>query len=119
MTRKLKVGEVGQPVKIATDFDMSSSTALQIIFTAPSGGTSFTATQATTPAVTAPAVALTNDAAFDPVRSVAASEYMLYTTDGTEFDIAGDWIACAKYTDGTPLVLEADPVTITITASCE
>lgn len=49
MTAKIKVGEKGQPVKIATDFDMSGSTGLQIVFTAPTGGTSFTATQATTP----------------------------------------------------------------------
>ena len=117
MTAKIKVGEKGQPVKIATDFDMSGSTGLQIVFTAPTGGTSFTATQATTPAVTAPAVALTNDPAFTPTRSVSASQYFLYTTDGTEFDIAGDWIACGRYIDAT-LELEADPVTITITASC-
>jgi len=117
MTAKIKVGEKGQPVKIATDFDMSGSTGLQIVFTAPTGGTSFTATQATTPAVSAPAVALTNDPAFTPTRSVSASQYFLYTTDGTEFDIAGDWIACGRYIDAT-LELEADPVTITITASC-
>ena len=117
MTASIKVGEKGQPVKIATDFDMSSSTALQIIFTAPEGGTTFTATQATTPAVTAPATPLTNDPAFTPTRSVAASEYFLYTTDGTEFDIDGEWIACGRYVDAS-LELEADPVTITITASC-
>ena len=117
MTASIKVGEKGQPVKIATDFDMSGSTGLEIVFTAPANGTSFTATQATTPDVTAPAVALTNDAAFNPVRSVAASQYLLYTTDGTEFDVAGDWIACGRYIDAS-LELEADPVTITITASC-
>ena len=117
MTAKIKVGEKGQPVKIATGFDMSASTALQIIFTAPEGGTSFTATQATTPAVSAPAIALTNDPAFTPAASVPASEYFLYTTDGTEFDIAGDWTACGRYTDAT-LELEADLVIITINPSC-
>ena len=113
----IKVGEKGQPFRIATGFDMSSSTALSIVFTAPTNGTSFTATQATSPAVTAPAVALTNDPGFTPPQSVAASTYFEYTTDGTEFDIDGTWTACAVYTDAT-LVLNANKVTFTIGAAC-
>ena len=117
MTQSIKVTEKGQPFRIAADFDMSGSTGLEIEFTAPPGGTSFTVTQATTPAVTAPAVALTNDPGFNPVRSVAASEYFEYTTDGTEFDVAGEWTACGKYTDAS-LILKANLVTFTIGAAC-
>jgi len=117
MTQSIKVTEKGQPFRIAADFDMSGSTGLQIEFTAPAGGTDFTVTQATTPAVTAPAVALTNDAGFNPVRSVSASEYFEYTTDGTEFDVAGTWTACGQYTDAS-LILKAALVTFTIGAEC-
>jgi len=117
MTSSIKVTEKGQPFRIATDFDMSGSTGLQIAFTAPPGGTSFTATQATTPAVTAPATALTNDPGFDPVRSVAGNEYLEYTTDGTEFDVAGTWTACGQYSDAS-LTLKATLVTFTIGAEC-
>jgi len=113
----IKVGEKGQPFREATGFDMSGFTALSIEFTAPTGGTSFTATDVTTPAVTAPAVPLVNDPGFTPAQSVAASTYFEYITDGTEFDIAGQWIACAVYTDASR-VLNANKVTFTIGASC-
>lgn len=109
----IKVTEKGQPFRIATGFDMSSSTGLSIKFTKPDA-TTFTVTQATTPAVTAPAVALTND---PELGTVAASTYFEYTTDGTEFDQAGTWKACGTYTTAA-LSLQANEVTFTITASC-
>ncbi len=117
MTASIKVTEKGQPFRIATDFDMSGSSGLEIVFTAPAGGTSFTRNQSTTPAVTAPAVAITNGAGFSPVRSVAASEYLEYITDGTEFDVAGEWTACGEYSDAT-LTLKANEVTFTIGGEC-
>jgi len=110
----IKVGEKGQPFRLSTGFDMSGSTALSLAFTAPSGGTDFTATNLTTPAVTAPAVALTND---PELGTVAASTYFEYTTDGTEFDVAGTWTVCGTYTDAS-LILEANSATFTIGASC-
>lgn len=117
MTQSIKVTEKGQPFRIATDFDMSGSTGLEIEFIAPHGGTDFTVTQATSPAVSAPAVALTNDPGFSPARSVSASQYLEYTTDGTEFDKAGEWTACGQYSDGS-LTLKATKVTFTIGAEC-
>ena len=110
----IKLTEKGQPFRISTSFDMSGSTALQIEFTAPTGGTDFTATDLTTPAVTAPAVALTND---PELGDVAASTYFEYTTDGTEFDIVGTWSACGQYTDAS-LILKADVVEFAINAEC-
>lgn len=107
----IKVGEKGQPFRIATAFDMSGSSALSIAFTAPTGGTDFTVTD---PDVTAPAVALTDD---PELGNVPASMYFEYTTTGTEFDIAGDWSACAVYTDAS-LILNADKVDFTIGAAC-
>ncbi len=110
----IKVTEKGQPVRIATGFDMSGSSALSIDFTAPAGGTDFTVTNLTTPAVSAPAVALVND---PELGNQSASTYFEYTTDGTEFDIAGDWEACGVYTDAS-LILNANKVTIPIGEEC-
>ena len=117
MTKSIKVTEIGQPFRIATDFDMSGYTGLEIVFTAPPGGTDFTVTNLTTPAVTAPAVELVNNASFNPPRSVAASEYLEYITDGTEFDVAGTWYACGEYSDATR-TLKAGRVQFTIGAEC-
>ena len=113
----IKVGEKGQPFRIATGFDMSGNTVLSIVFTAPTGGTNFTRTDSTTPAVTAPATPLTNDPGFTPPQSVAASTYFEYITDGTEFDKDGEWSACAVYTDASR-ILNADKVTFNIGAAC-
>lgn len=113
----IKVGEKGQPFRIATGFDMSGFTSLTIEFTAPTNGTDFIVTDLTTPAVTAPAVPLTNDPGFTPPQSVAASTYFEYITDGTEFDKDGEWTACAFYEDAS-LKLNADSVTFTIGARC-
>ncbi len=110
----IKVGEKGQPFRISTGYDMSGSTALSIAFTAPPDGTDFTVTQATSPAVSAPAVALTND---PELGDVTASTYFEYTTSGTEFDVAGTWTACAIYTDAS-LILNANQVSFTIGAAC-
>ena len=113
----IKVGEKGQPFYIAADFDMSTFTALNILFTKPDG-TQFTVTDLTASPVTAPAVALTNSTAFTPARSVAASQYFKYVSTGTEFDQAGDnWKACGTFFTAA-LELEADEVTFTIGASC-
>jgi hypothetical protein len=113
----IKVGEKGQPFRIATGFDMSGSTVLSIVFVAPTNGTSFTKTNATTPAVTAPAVTLTNDPGFTPAQTVPASTYFEYITDGTEFDVSGQWTACAVYADAS-VTLNANKVTFTIGGSC-
>ena len=109
----IKVTEKGQPFRIATGYDMSSSTGLSIKFTAPDL-TTFTVNQGTTPAVTAPAVALTSD---PELGTVAASTYFEYTTDGTEFDQAGEWTACGVFSTAA-LTLEANSVTFTIGESC-
>jgi len=69
----------------------------------------------TSPAVSAPAVALVND---PELGNVAASTYFEYSTSGTEFDIKGTWTACAVYTDAS-LTLNANKVTFTIGGECD
>lgn len=113
----IKVGEKGQPFRIATDFDMSGFTALSIKFTKPDGVTTFTVTNLSASPVSAPAIALTNDPGFTPPRSVAASKYFQYTTTGTEFDVAGEWTACGTYTDASRILI-ANEVTFTIGEGC-
>jgi len=109
----IKVAEIGQPFRIDASFDMSGSTGLEIKFTDPSG-TEFTYTQATTPAVTAPADALTND---PELGNVPASEYFEITTDVDMFETAGTWYACGRYLDGTK-DLYADEVEFIIKEQC-
>ena len=110
----IKVTEKGQPFRISTGFDMSGNTALSITITRPDGST-FERTDLTTPAVTAPAVALTNN---PELGSIPASTYLEYITDGTEFDVSGaNWKACGVFTSAS-LLLEANEVTFTIGASC-
>jgi hypothetical protein len=87
--------EVGKTFRYATGFDMSASTDLILHFTHSDGVTTFTATN---PAVTAPAVPVT-----DPdLGSLLASEYMEYLTTGTDFTKGGDWTVCGTYEDATP-----------------
>ena len=102
----IKVLEKGQPFRIDASFDMSGSSGLQILFTAPDN-TTFTVDEASGSAVTAPAVALTND---PELGTVPASEYFEYTTTGSEFTVAGTWTALGEYTDAS-LTLYADLVT--------
>lgn len=103
----IKVGEVGQPCRIAANFDLSGSTSLTINWEAPTGGTDFIVTN---PDVTAPAVALANDRY---LGNQSASTYFEYSTTGLEFDIDGDWIGVGTYIDGTR-ELYTNPVTFPI-----
>lgn len=107
----IKALEVGKIFRYATGFDMSSSTALSLKFTHSDGTTIFTATN---PAVTAPASPVT-----DPdLGSLNASEYMQYTTTGTDFTKAGSWTVCGTYTDGTPKTFFGDGAVFTVVAAC-
>jgi len=112
----IKVAEGNKPFRYATAFDMSSSTSLSLKFTSPSNVES-TLTDATTPAVTAPAVAIT-----DPdLGALSASEYMEFDTLVTTFTEAGTWKVCGTYTNTatTPdSVYIGGEVTFTVDAGC-
>jgi len=112
----ISTGESNKLFRVATNFDMSSSTALQLDFTDPNGTTS-TLTNATTPAVTAPAVAVT-----DPdLGALAASEYMEFATITTTFTVSGTWKVCPTYTNTgtTPdTIYEGSVVTFTVLDGC-
>ena len=113
----IKATESNQPFRLAPSFVLSSNTGLTLQFTSPSG-TVTTHTKASSPAVTAPAVALTND---PELGDVAASTYFELFTTTTTFTEAGTWTACGKYTDTatTPdTIIETLPVTFTIGESC-
>jgi len=112
----ISTGESNKAFRVATNFDMSSSTALQLDFTDPNG-TVTTLTNATTPAVTAPAVAVT-----DPdLGALAASTYMEFDTISTTFTVAGTWKVCPTYTNTgtTPdSIYEGQVVTFSVLAGC-
>lgn len=110
-----RVGEVGKPFRYSTDgFDMSSSTGLTLNFTKPDN-TTLQKTESSSNAVTAPAVALTND---PDLGTVAASTYFEFTSIAADFDQAGEWTVCGIYTDGTPKVFHGNDKTFTVLDAC-
>ena len=112
----ISTGESNKLFRVATNFDMSSSTALQLDFTDPNGLTS-TLTNLTTPAVTAPAVAVTDT----DLGALTASTYMEFPTEATTFTVAGTWKVCPTYTNTgtTPdSIYEGSVVTFNVLAGC-
>ncbi len=110
----IKATEVGKIFRYATGFDMSSFTGLSLIFIHSDGTTTFTLTEATTPAVTAPASPVVDD----DLGSLNASEYMQFTTIATNFTIAGVWTVCGIYTDATPKTFFGEDATFTVGEPC-
>ena len=91
----MKVAEGNKPFRYATAFNMSSSTGLELKFTSPITQTVTTLTNLTTPAVTAPAVAVA-----DPdLGALSASEYMEFDTLVSTFTEVGTWKVCGTYTN--------------------
>lgn len=99
----ISVGEVGRAFRLSTNsFDMSSSTGLILNFISPTG-VALQKTEASSNAVTAPAMALTAES--DPdIGPQDASTYFEFTTIATDFTEHGTWSVCGIYTDGTPKV---------------
>jgi len=104
----IKKGEKNQPLYLWTGeqdedgnitkvgFDLSGYVTLTLKFTKPSGE-SFTVTDLSVSAVTAPALVLTDQDGLP--NTVAASTYFKYVSTGTDFDVAGSWRWQGKYTD--------------------
>ena len=115
------LGESGRVIRIYTGFDLSSNTNTVIKFTAPSGGTSFELNSAdgvTAPNTDSPVLPSDNNYSGG---AMPANHYMQYTTDGTEFDIAGDWLACVQYENNLsspPDVYKSLGSTFTVTECC-
>ena len=110
----IKAKEVGKIFRYATGFDLSGSTGLTLVFT-HSDGTTFTLTEATTPAVTAPASPVVDD----DLGSLNASEYMQFTTIATTFVLSGTWTVCGVYSDATPKAFAGLTATFTVGEACE
>jgi hypothetical protein len=90
--------EVGKAFRLSTGYDMSASTGLTLNFTSPTG-VALQKTEATVNAVTAPAIALTND---PDLGNQPASTYFEFLTVATDFTEAGTWKVCGIYFDATP-----------------
>lgn len=95
----LTVGEVGKDFYVATGFDMSANTDLEIVFIKPDGTT-------ITKSKTGGEVALgIVDGTFPGVGAVLANEYMIYVTEAGFLDQAADstdedpWKAFGRYTN--------------------
>ncbi len=90
----IRVGESGKPVRYHAEIKMTDFTELKLVFTAPAGGTTFTVTSASSPPVSLGAKVVDDD-----LGPLNADEYMEYTFDNTEFDVAGTWKVQGTYTD--------------------
>ena len=109
------VGQYGVPFRMSTNgLDMSAFTGFTINFTGPDGST-LQKTEATTNAVSAPAVALTND---PDLGTQAASTYLEFVTVVGDFTVAGDWTACAIVTDATRGLPTTADVEFEVLAAC-
>jgi hypothetical protein len=102
-------GEYGITFRLATGYDMSGNTALQLAFTAPSG----TLKVKSNPDVTAPAAALSDT----PLGDLGASTYMEYTFQDGDIDEAGLWTVCGVYTDGAKKLF-TNPTTFYVEPTC-
>lgn len=90
----IRAGESGKPFRYWTGVNMQSYTELKLVFTAPTGGTSFTRTNASSPSVgLGPKVT-------DPdIGVINANEYMEYTFQAADFAVAGTWSVRGTYTN--------------------
>jgi len=111
----IRVSEVGKAFRYSTGFDMSAFTELTLIFTKPDL-TQLTKDTGTTNAVSAPAVALVNDA---DLGNVPASTYMQFLTVAADFDQAGIWTVCGIYEDATPKTFHGADATFTVLGACD
>ena len=123
-----RIGEKGRLFRLSTGgLDMSSSTTLRLKFTKPNGTDKMEKTNSSANAVTAPAVALTNDPA---VGTQSANTYFEFATladdadnsNAATFDVAGTWKVCGifeKTTDSPPRILMGNDVTFTVLPACD
>lgn len=111
----LVVGQSGVPFRLTTNgLDMSAFTAFTLNFTKPDG-TTLQKTELTTNAVSAPAVALSND---PDLGDVAASTYFEFITVVTDFDQDGTWSVCGIATDATRVLPTNIDVDFEVLESC-
>jgi len=95
----LTVAESGKLFYVATEFDMSSNTELEVVFTKPDG------TQSIKTKTGGEVVLGTAAGTFPGVGAVLANEYMIYTIEVGFLDQAADstdedpWKAFGRYTN--------------------
>jgi hypothetical protein len=90
----IRLGESGKPFRYATYVDMADYTELKLVFTAPTGGTNFTRLQSSSPPVY-----LGPRVVDDDVGKINENEYMEYTFQASDFDVAGTWSVQGTYTN--------------------
>lgn len=114
----IRVGEIGRDLYVNTGFDLSGNTSMSMKATITVDDVPYE-TLITT-GITAPAV---DSPAIPGFGVLPADEYMLYTTDGTEFikdgvDVPGDWTLCVTYNDASPKTFYGADTILTIGERC-
>tara|TARA_R110000822_G_scaffold106533_1_gene234719 strand:- start:2414 stop:2746 length:333 start_codon:yes stop_codon:yes gene_type:complete len=108
----IRIGEIGKSLYIATGFDLSGNSELQINFTSPDGKTKFTRSN---PDVTAPA---TDSPSIPGIGVLPANTYLLYLTQADDFIVDGEWCNESVYIDLTPKKFIGSPGTLIISKTC-
>ncbi len=107
MAAVIRVGEAGKRHRISTSFDMSSNTALALVYTKPDG----IATLSVTPTLETGAVTIGGLLA-------AANTSVFYDFQPGEIDIDGTWTAEFTYTNTSPtpddIFKNLDPITLVV-----
>ena len=104
----LRLGEVGQFIRVDAAFDLSGNTDLKLMMTKPSGAT-LTVDKAG--GVTAPAVQYTDP---ETGQILNANEYWEYPTVALDIDESGLWCLYGVYEDATPKVYNGAPTNFTV-----
>ena len=102
----LNVGEYGKVFVFSVGFDMSSQTALTLVFTKPDG----TALTVTDPDVTVGS----STKSVDGIGTVTLNEYVEYTFASGDVDQSGTWTAQLTYDEGAGKRLISEPAQFTV-----
>lgn len=104
-----KAGEFGIKFRMATSFDMSSNTSLSIAITKTTSAGAET-TDTWTPALG------TSSLTGTPLGTLAANEWVQYTTSSGDLDVSGTYTAILTYenTNGGPDKFISDTVSFTV-----
>ena len=90
----IRVGESGKPIRYWTKINMQDYTLLTLTFTKPDGS-QFVRTSGGTPAVSLGQTTVVDE----DLGRINRYEYMEYTCQVSDFDVAGTWSVQGKYTN--------------------
>jgi hypothetical protein len=105
----IKAAEVGKVIRYFTNYDMSAKTSLEIHIIGPEG----------TVTVDNSRISLSATPINDPdIGVMDANTYMIFSTEATDFPVAGEYTICGVYNDATPRTYYGDKARIMVEEGC-